>query len=511
MTILEIPRHECLSDFNEKQLKVEIQDIQHLELILGAPGDAECLVWLPQREAFLSNVSQFGSSVHIEGYQGPTMEVEWSEERSERFSYWHVHASSLALERQIVAHLVTVPDASGFTSLSVNSMFDEEEEKHDLFPCSPDQIKKIFQNNVNRELHIHSFALDESQTVALVEVDLPLRIKLSSCEFLYRDGNEAWLCPFNEALQSRSNPIQSLCFGKNVPFTRNPFRQCQLEKFWSIVASKNLIDTLCLEEIAISKENGFGDMSSVPLKTLILRDCTFGLQGAGIEIIAELIHCGCVSEGLVWDGLDCHRGPSWCALACAIASCQLLEFRLANVSNKWEAPMMMGVLEMAERNTRLQHLSVGDIFNFSPDAWNCLMAAVSKHSSLQVLQVENFLDGIPHDFPAAALKSLTDMMRINRNIEVDVPLCRYKRKLGDDDPIEHLLNFNRFSRQVGKLGQIEDLYHRFALVGKSVIECRADFKKLSLLIAGHVDLLVPSFSDACQEGHCPSNKRARPC
>lgn len=488
---------------------VDVCDLQDLESILNAQGEEEYLVWLPQREAFLSNVSQFGSSVHIQGYECPTMEVEWSDERNERFSYWHVCATSPALEREIVAHLVTLPDASGFTSLSVTSMRDDDEGKQDLFPCAPDQIKKIFQSNVDRELHIHNFALDEAQAFALVEVDLPLRIKLSSCEFLSKDADTTEQCPFNEALKTRSYPIQSLCFGQSLPFTRNLSRQRQLATFWSIIAPKNLIDTLTLEELDISKDNGFGDLASVPFKTLVLRNCTFGQKGSGIEIIAEAIHCDCISEGLAWDGLHSHLSSSWYVLACAIANCQLSEFRLTNVSNKWAAPMMMGLLEMVQRNSKLQHLSVGDIYNVLPDAWELLMAAVSNHPSLQIFQIDNGLDSIPQEFPTAALQSLTNMMKMNRNIDVDVSQCLYKRRIDEVDRIEQLQKFNRFSRQVEKFGQMDDLDHRFTLVGTSAVESRNDFKKLSLLIAGHIDLLVPSFNDVLDEETRPPNKRAR--
>ena len=510
MKIFDVPPPECLSEFNEKQLTIDIQDLQDLAWILTSQEE-ECLLWFPKRDAFLSNVSQFGSSVHIQGYQCPTMEVEWSEERSERFSYWHVCARSLALEREIVAHLVTLPDASNFTSLSVTSMLDEREGKQDLFPCSPDQIKKIFRCNVDRELHINNFALDEAQSVALVEVDLPLRIKLSCCEFLSRDAGATGQCAFNAALQKRSSPIQSLCFGQSLPFARSPYRQSQLEVFWNIVSSKNLIDTLSLEELDISKENGFGDLSSLPLKKLVLRDCTFGLDGSEIEIVAEAIRCGCVSEGLVWNGLDSRVGPSWYVLACAVANCQLSEFRLTNVSNKWAIPMMTAVLEMVKRNSKLTHLSVGDIYNFSPDAWKCLMAAVSDHPSLQAFHIDNGLESIPHDLPAAALKSLTDMMKINRNIDVDVALRSHKRTLDETDPIEQLQNFNRFSRQAGKLGQMENLDYRLTLVGTSAVESRTDFKKLTLLITEHLDLLVPSFNDVLEAEKHSSNKRARYC
>lgn len=508
MKFIDIPQHECHSEFNEKQLMGEmIQDLQELEHVFGREGATECVLWFPQREAFVSNVSRFGASVHIQGYQYPTLEVELLDEHNERSLYWHVHAKSLAIEQQIVAHLLTIPDSTGVTSLSVTSML--EVDTPDRFPCSPCQIKKIFHNNMDRELHIDSFALDEAQTVALVEVDFPLRIKLSSCEFLSSDTDDT-TCPFHEALQRRTTPLQSLCFQKSLPFVHR-----QLEYFWNIAASKTITNTLCLEELDISKESGFGAMASVPVETLALRDCTFGRHGAGVEIVATAIHCGFVSRGLVWDGLDSLPGPSWYALASAIANCQLTEFRLADLSAEWMDPLILGVLEMVERNPKLERLCIGDIYNFSPDAWKYLMWAVSKHPSLEVLQVENVLDGrsyheIPQDFPETVLQPLADMMKVNRRIEVDVPLCRYKRKFGDTDPIERIKNFNRFSRQVEKLGQMEDLEYRFALVGAALVEYQTDFRKLSLLMTGHIDLLVPSFMYHYNEEHGPSpNKRAR--
>ncbi|GAX12901.1 hypothetical protein FisN_32Lh076 [Fistulifera solaris] len=509
MSLVNISEEDRLSDFSERQLTVEIQDLQDLSIILETAGEAtECLLWLPQREAFLSNVSQFGSSVHIPGYRCPTMEIEWSDEGSERFSYWHVHAMTVTLERQIVAHLVTLPDANGFTSLSVTSML--EDDQKNLFPCSPDQIKKTFHYNIDRELHIQDFALDESQAVALVEPELPLRIKLSSCQFISKDASMAGHSAFNQALQRRSSPLHSLSFGQNLPFPQSQFRQRQLIKFWRIAASLKVVETLCLEDLDVTKENGFGELSSVPLKRLVLSDCTFGLEGTGIEIIAELIHCGCLSEGLVCDGLECELGPSWYIFGCAIANCQLSELRLENVGSKEAALLTMGVFEMVGRNTKLQHLSVGDYFNFSPDVFTWLMAALSKHPSLQVFQVDNVHEGIPQDLPATALKSLAEMMQLNRNIDVDVQLSRYKRKLDETSSIERLQKFNRFSRQVGKLAKLEDLNDRLTLVGTSAVETGSDFQKLSLLIAGHVDILVPSFRDAVYgEEEASSRKRAR--
>jgi hypothetical protein len=509
MSLLDIPDDDRLSDFSERQLKVDIQELKDLSVILETvEEEKECLVWLPQREAFLSNVSQFGSSVHIPGYLCPTMEIEWSDEGNERFSYWHVHATTVTLERQIVAHLATLSDADGFTGLSVISML--EEDNQDMFPCSPDQIKKSFRNNVNRELHIQNFALDESQTLALVEVDLPLRIKLSSCQFLFKGASMTGYCAFNEALEKRSSPIRSLSFGQSLPFPQSPYRQRQLEKFWSITAYKNLIETLCLEELDITKENGFGEMSSVPLKKLTLRDSTFGLEGAGIEIIAELIHCGCLSEGLVCDGLECGLGPSWYVFGCAIANCQLLELRLENVGSKGAPLLMMGVLDMVGRNAKLQHLSVGDFFNFAPDVWSCLMASASKHPSLQVFEFDNVHEGIPQDLPSEAIKSLAEMMQLNRNIDVDVQLSRYKRKVDETGTIERLQKFNRFSRRVEKLAKLEDLNDRLKMIGTSAVESESDFQKLSLLLAGHVDVLVPSFRDAVfDEEDTSARKRAR--
>ncbi|GAX20687.1 hypothetical protein FisN_32Hh076 [Fistulifera solaris] len=509
MSLFNIPDGDRLSKFSERQLTMEIHDLKDLNIILGTLEEAtECLLWLPQREAFLSNVSQFGASVHIPGFLCPTLEMEWSDEDNERFSYWHVHATTVARERQIVAHLMTLPDANGFTSLSLTSML--EEDTPDLFPCSPDQIKNIFHSNVDRELHIQNFALDESQAVVLMEPELPLRFKLSSCQFLSKDASITEHCAFNEALRRRSTPIHSLSFNQSFPFLQSPYLQRHLEQFWRIAASYNVIETLCLEDLDITKENGFEKLSSVPLKKLVLRNCTFGIEGAGIEIIAALIHRGCLSEGLVCDGFECGLGPAWHVFGYAIANCQLSDVRLENVSNKGAALLMMGVFEMVRRNDKLRHLSVGDYFNFSPDVWSCLMTAVSKHPSLQVFQVDNVHEGIPQDLPAMALKLLAEMMQLNRNIDVDVQLSRYKRKLDETGSIEGLQKFNRFSRHVRKLATLEDLSDRLTLVGTSAVESGTNFQKLSLLIAGHVDVLVPSITDAVyDEDESSPRKRAR--
>ncbi len=506
MVFVDILLSERSSEFNEKQLLV-VENVKDIEDAMGGEtASVECIAWFPQRKAFISNVSQFGSSVHIQDYLAHTIEVELSaDECSERFLCWHVHAQTLAMERQIITNLLTFPDATGVTSLSVTSMIDEEENEGslDLFPCSPHQIKAIFHNNLHRELHIHSFSLDESQTIALVEEDLPLRIKLSSCEFLSRassdDGTRS--CPFNAALQRRKQPFQSLCFAKSLPFGQDPvFRQRQLQDFWDIAASNIVIDTLGLEELDVSKESGFDALSSVPLKTLAIHDCSFGNDSAGLEIIAKAIHCGCLSHGLLWDGLDCIPGDShsWPMLTTVIANCQLCEFRLANLSANWMDRLIREVLVMVERNTKLERLCLGDIYNFSPDGWKLLMATISTHPSLQVFKVENILDGrsyheIPQDFPEKVLKPLVHMMNANRNIDVDIPLCRYQRRFDDaDNIIEKLQKFNRFSRQVDKLGQMEDQNTRFALIGIALMDCQTDSQRLSLLIAGHIDLLIPS-------------------